>query len=218
MQSNNNRCINNKIKWYLNIFLETAMGQSINAQTEEHSEYVSAIYRISRLLYERLHMPWYWNDFVYFKVSHGIEYRRNLDIIQDFTRKVIKEREIEYKESNFMNSERKAFLDILLKAKHDDLTLTPQDLQEEVDTFMFEGHDTTTSATSWTCHLIGTHIDIQKKLHEEIDKIFGDSDRAITNEDLHSLEYLECVIKESLRLFPPVPFLSRSTTEDCLIG
>ena len=193
------------------------MGQCINAQTDEHSEYVTAIHRMSELLFDRMCAPWYWIDFIYFKMSHGIEYRKNLDIVHNFTRKVIKEREIEYKESNFMNSERKAFLDILLKAKHDDLTLSSEDLQEEVDTFMFEGHDTTTSAMSWACHLIGTHIDIQKKLHEEIDRIFGNSDRAITNEDLHSLEYLECVIKESLRLLPAVPFLGRLTSEDCVI-
>ena len=46
----------------------------------------------------------------------------------------------------------------------------------------------------------------------------GDSDRHLTNEDLNSLVYLECVIKETLRLFPPVPFLGRKTSEDCTIG
>jgi cytochrome P450 len=51
--------------------------------------------------------------------------------------------------------------------------LTSKDIQDEVDTFMFEGHDTTTSATAWACHLIGSSPVVQKKLHEEIDSIFG---------------------------------------------
>ena len=51
--------------------------------------------------------------------------------------------------------------------------MTSKDLQEEVDTFMFEGHDTTTSATGWACHLIGSHPHIQEKLHAEIDRVFG---------------------------------------------
>ena len=59
---------------------------------------------------------------------------------------------------------------------------------------------------------------MQKKLHDELDSIFSDADRPITNKDLNSLEYLECVIKETLRLFPSVPALGRKTTQDCIIG
>ena len=149
------------------------MKQSINAQTNVKSDYVTAIYKISHFLIERSISPWLWNDFIYYKTSRGKEHHKNLNIVHDFTKNVIKEREKEYKESNFASNGRRAFLDILLKAKHDDLTLTESDLQEEVDTFMFEGHDTTTSGTSWTIHLIGSPPDIQKKLHAEIDRIFG---------------------------------------------
>ena len=71
------------------------------------------------------------------------------------------------------SQKRVAFLDILLKAKHEDNSLTFDDIQNEVDTFMFEGHDTTAAALSWAIHLIGSHPEVQKKLHEEIDSVFG---------------------------------------------
>ncbi len=60
-----------------------------------------------------------------------------------FTHKVIKERDEEFKKSNynFGTQNRIAFLDMLLKARHDDPTITYNDIQEEVDTFMFEGID-----------------------------------------------------------------------------
>ena len=51
---------------------------------------------------------------------------------------------------------RKAFLDLLLEVElNDGLRLSNSDIQEEVDTFMFEGHDTTTCSLAWTIFLIG---------------------------------------------------------------
>lgn len=46
----------------------------------------------------------------------------------------------------------------------------------------------------------------------------GESDRPINTEDLKRLKYLECVIKEALRLFPSVPFFARSLGDDCHIS
>lgn len=61
-------------------------------------------------------------------------------------------------------------LDVKLR---DPNSLSLDDIQEEVDTFMFEGHDTTTSGITWTLYSIATHKSIQNKLHEEIDRVLG---------------------------------------------
>ena len=62
---------------------------------------------------------------------------------------------------------------MLLKIKNEDPTIQFDDIQEEVDTFMFEGHDTTATALSWAIQLIGSHPKIQTKLQDEIDSVFG---------------------------------------------
>ena len=63
--------------------------------------------------------------------------------------------------------------------------------------------------------MIALHPEVQQKLHEEMDRVFGDDDsRPCTMEDLNELEYLERVIKETLRLFPSVPFIGREVQED----
>lgn len=59
----------------------------------------------------------------------------------------------------------------------------------------------------------------QEKVHEELDSIFGnDKHRPVTSEDLNRMKYLEMVIKESLRLYPPVPFIQRTLSTDIPLG
>lgn len=50
-----------------------------------------------------------------------------------------------------------------------------------------------------------------------IQAVFGDSNTSITAEDLHRLKYLEAVIKESLRLYPPVPVIVRKSEKDIML-
>ena len=81
-----------------------------------------------------------------------------------------------------------------------------------------KGHDTTAAGMAWAVQLIGSHPEVQKKLHEEMDEVFCESNRPATTEDLTKLKYLECVIKESLRLCPPVPMVGRTVEEDTEVG
>ncbi|TFK15979.1 laccase domain-containing protein 1 [Platysternon megacephalum] len=83
--------------------------------------------------------------------------------------------------------------------------------------FFYCGHDTTAAAMNWAIYLLGCHPEAQKKVHRELDEVFGNSDRPVTMDDLKKLRYLECVVKEALRLFPSVPFFARTTSEDCHI-
>lgn len=66
-----------------------------------------------------------------------------------------------------------ALLDVLLKSSIDGQPLSDEDIQEEVDTFMFEGHDTTTSAISFTLHLLSQHKEVQDRVLAEIVQVFG---------------------------------------------
>ena len=58
----------------------------------------------------------------------------------------------------------------------------------------------------------------KEKIHEEVREIFGDSDRFCTTEDIMEMKYLECAIKETLRLYPSVPAILRNLSEDAQIG
>ncbi|RXG69591.1 cytochrome P450 4V2 [Armadillidium vulgare] len=111
---------------------------------------------------------------------------------------------------------RQAFLDLLIEYLEEGETLTEEDIREEVETFMFEGHDTTASGITWTVYLLGQHPEIQaqtlvgrKKCTKNLNQLFGKSERLSTTEDIRDMNYLECCIKESLRLLPPVPIFGQ---------
>ena len=112
-----------------------------------------------------------------------------------------------------------ALLDVLLQSTVEGQPLSNEDIREEVDTFMFEGHDTTTSAVSFVLYLIARHPRVQQKLVEEIHKVIGrDKHKPVGSSELQQLKYLDCVIKETLRLYPSVPQVGREITEDVQLG
>ncbi|XP_061440380.1 cytochrome P450 4V2 [Rhineura floridana] len=214
----------------LDIICETAMGKNIGAQDHKDSEYVRAVYRMSDLVHHRQKSPWLWPDLLYLMFQEGREHYRSLKILHSFTDSVIAEKARELKSREQHKSDvasngeqskgkiRRAFLDMLLNAIDDDGNkLSYLDIREEVDTFMFEGHDTTAAAMNWAIYLLASHPEAQRKVHSELDEVFGDSDRHITMDDLKELRYLDCVIKEALRLFPSVPLLARTLSEECYI-
>lgn len=123
----------------------------------------------------RMLNPALWPDWIFNLTPYGREQKVVIEKLHKFTRRVIMQRDADFEANSYSaNKRRTAFLDIMLKAKHDDPTITFDDVQEEVDTFMFEGNDSTAAAASWACHLIGWHPEVQKKLHDEIDQVLGD--------------------------------------------
>nr|CAD7450872.1 unnamed protein product [Timema bartmani] len=82
---------------------------------------------------------------------------------------------------------------------------------------MFQGHDTTSAGISWALYLLGRNQHVQDRVVEELQGIFGDSKRPATFSDLQAMKYLEQAIKESLRLYPSVPFYGRYLEDDIII-
>lgn len=66
--------------------------------------------------------------------------------------------------------------------------------------------------------MMGVHQDIQDKVIEEIDQIFGDSDRPASFQDTLEMKYLERCLMETLRMYPPVPVIARDLKQDITLG
>ncbi|KAB7506176.1 Cytochrome P450 4C1 [Armadillidium nasatum] len=183
------------------------------------------------IVFEKQSRPWLQIGIIYSLLGYAKRQEKCLKILHGFSYETIRERKkkrIELKlsgENKKKNNDevlgkkkRLAFLDMLLEYAEEHETLSDEDIREEVDTFMFEGHDTTAAAINWALYLLGQNPEIQNKAYEEIESIFGKSEREATSSDLREMKYLECCIKEALRLFPSVPLFGRELKEDIKIG
>ncbi|XP_050466859.1 cytochrome P450 4g15 [Cataglyphis hispanica] len=122
--------------------------------------------------------------------------------------------DLDVEENDVGGKKRQAFLDLLMEAGQKGSVLTETEVKEQVDTIMFEGHDTTAAASSFFLSVMGCHPDIQEKVIQELDEIFGDSDRPVTFQDTLEMKYLERCLMETLRLYPPVPLIARTINTD----
>ncbi|MDN3261944.1 cytochrome P450 [Streptomyces sp. CSDS2] len=94
---------------------------------------------------------------------------------------------------------------------------SPARIRDTVMVTLLAAHHTTGVAVSWTLHLLGRHPDAADRVAAELDRVLGDR-AAPDYGDLRRLPYLDMVLKESMRLFPPGPYGARETTEDLTLG
>jgi cytochrome P450 len=94
--------------------------------------------------------------------------------------------------------------------------LTHQQVRDEAITLFVAGFETTAIALAWTFWLLAHHAEIASCLRSELDAVLGG--RLPTSEDLPKLKYLESVVLESLRLYPPAWVFARQTLEEIEVG
>lgn len=106
---------------------------------------------------------------------------------------------------------------ILLKVRDDQgNALTDEQIRDEVIGFFIAGHETVSSALSWTWYLLSKNPDSWRRLRAEVDEVLGG--RTPTADDVPKLEYTTRILLEAMRLYPPIFVLMRCPKEDDEIG
>lgn len=172
---------------------------------------------------KRCFNPFYWPEIIWWLSPLGRRYKVVCEEFNNISRDIISARKQELEDSDNYNMETKVhhdFLEILLKARDEDgKGLTEDEIRAEVNTFMFAGHDTTSSAISWTLYQLGKHPEHQAKCRAEINSIMqGREGDEMVWDDITKLNYLTMCIKETMRLQTTVPMISRYTTRDLEIN
>ncbi|KAJ6513336.1 cytochrome P450 [Mycena sanguinolenta] len=116
-------------------------------------------------------------------------------------------------------AEGKDIISILMKENvntSSDERLSEDEIIGKLNTLVFAATDTTSSALSRTLHILAEHPDAQEKLRKEI-RLAQQGGLDITYDQVNSLEYLDAICREILRLYPPVSYLTRITRKDVVL-
>nr|XP_028602941.1 thromboxane-A synthase isoform X1 [Podarcis muralis] len=100
--------------------------------------------------------------------------------------------------------------------KQNPKTLSDDEIAGQASLFLIAGYETTNSALSFATYLLATHPECQEKLLREVDEFF--SKHGLPDyENIHELPYLDMVIAETLRMYPPAFRFTREAAKDCLV-
>jgi cytochrome P450 len=104
-----------------------------------------------------------------------------------------------------------------LQVQDDDgIGMTDRQLHDEIMTLFLAGHETTANVLSWTWFLLGQNPDVEEKLIEELGRVLGG--RVPNPADLPRLVYTDTVLRESMRLYPPVWVIGRRALAPFRLG
>ncbi|XP_049964534.1 cytochrome P450 6k1-like [Schistocerca serialis cubense] len=126
---------------------------------------------------------------------------------------------VAYREKN--NITRKDFMDLLIQLKNKGVVdpdnfaeLTLNELAAQAFVFFVGGFETSSTTMSFALHELALNPSLQTKLQEEIDSVFKEYGTDITYDSISKMSYLDKVVCETLRKYPPLPILNRECNKE----
>ena len=132
--------------------------------------------------------------------------------VSAFFMKVVKDT-IDYREANKVT--RKDFMQILIDLKNQTSdALTAEEVAAQCYVFFLAGFETSSTVMTFTLYELARNPHLQEKLRHEINTVLEKHDTKITYEAIQEMKYMEQVINEALRMYPPLSLLNRKCLKD----
>ncbi|XP_075978861.1 cytochrome P450 4d8-like [Anticarsia gemmatalis] len=205
---------------------ESALGYKLYAQKDSGHKFLKSIEAGLEFCAKRVCAPWLHSDRVccnmpgFKKVMEMKNYMWGFVAeLVDASRKAMQKKEEDGKMTE-QDISPKSFLELMMRYSEGTGkggSCTDMEIIEEVVILIVAGNDTTAVAMSFVTLMLARHPEVQDRVYEEIQEVLGDSDREVTMEDILRLKYLDAVIRETLRLYPPVPLTARKVEQETVL-
>ncbi len=193
------------MKLTLEVAVRTLFGTSLASDSEGIGR---AMTFLMRYYLRRARTPWRLPDT--WPTGKNRRAQRELQYMDSMVYRIISDRKKETKPRNDL-------LALLMAAMHEDGTqMTEKQLRDETMTLFLAGHETTALSLSWTWYVLSENPAAEARLHEELRGVLGG--RPAEPGDLEKLPYLNAVVNESLRMFPPAFIMARLNVEPVGFG
>ncbi len=170
----------------------------------------SQIEALSQAFFEAIEYSRYSRGLRRLRINRYGKYRRARKYLDDTVAELIAQHRASGEDSGDAIS-------MLLQAQDEDgSAMTDQQVRDETLTLLAAGHATTANTLAWAFYLLATHPEQCHKLLDELRGVLGG--RPPTVDELANLPYLDMVVKETMRLYPPVWMQPRSTVADFEYG
>lgn len=210
-----------------NVIASVAFGIDIDTINDPNNEF--------RVCGRKIFEPSFWNitrgliSIVQPKLMSILKIKSVDQSVEDFIKSVVKEN-LEYREKNKVS--RKDFFQLLLqlrnngtvqlddqwetviKADDNQKTLTINEIAAQSFLFFAAGFETSSTTLSFCLFELTKNPEIQERVIDEIDRVLAEHDGKITYDSISEMKYLENCIDETLRKYPPLPFLNRTCMND----
>jgi cytochrome P450 len=191
----------------LRIVGKTLFGSDVDAVADEVSRSLTALMEAFYLM--MLPFPWLIERLPFPPLKRMREGKKRLD---EITYGIIQSRRKSGERGNDL-------LSMLLDAQDtegDGGGMSDEQVHDEAMTIFLAGHETTSNAMSWTWYLLAQNPEVERKLHEEVDRVL--QGRTPTAADYPVLAYTEKVVMESMRIYPPAWIVARRAINEQKLG
>ncbi|XP_034237988.1 cytochrome P450 4C1-like [Thrips palmi] len=202
----------------------TVMAADVDTRAMEQEGLSRALGNGFAIILYRVFNPWFMSDSLFRLSAFYKYYKQYMNLFDDFTMRLLaaKRRERQRLPAHTLTDKptlgvprrRSAFLDVMLDTT-EAAPLSDAELMDEAKTLITAATGGSTDAVGFVLLCIALRQDVQDRIVQELSDVFGeDVHRVATVDDLRHLDYLERVIKETLRMFPSIPQFGRSISQD----
>ncbi|XP_041978632.1 probable cytochrome P450 313a4 [Aricia agestis] len=180
---------------------------------EEHELFLNAFATFLKYVAVKMCQPWFRSDIVFRSMPIYGKMEKQKRIILNFIEKAIQKKQME---SPPRNANPNSVMEMLMETSRSlNQPFSLEQLRDELVVLFLASTDTSTVAVCFTCLMLAMHPQCQEKTYQEIEDALKDvPTEELSESHLAKLKYLDAMLKETLRLCPPVPIIGRKVEED----